>query len=100
MPNVSVTAYQVPGLPPAGADVKSRKLTNGDFLMVADVLTSKGLRFWKLSEDSMWVCEKPSSSKTAHAELVTLEPHWFTYLCADRDGADLRDTPTRVKSHK
>lgn len=93
-----VMAYPVLGFPTSG-NVVSKKLAPGEFMQVTEACIVNGLKFYK-AIDGYWICEKPTGAKQPLVELVSLEPHSCAYVCNDKDGATLRATPTRVKSHK
>lgn len=93
-----VMAYPVLGFPTSG-NVVSKKLVTGEFMQVTEACIVKALKFYK-AIDGYWICEKPKGAKQPFVELVSLERYSWAYVCNDKDGATLRDTPTRVKSHK
>eukprot|EP00427_Karlodinium_veneficum_P014576 CAMPEP_0169070926 /NCGR_PEP_ID=MMETSP1015-20121227/5384_1 /TAXON_ID=342587 /ORGANISM="Karlodinium micrum, Strain CCMP2283" /LENGTH=872 /DNA_ID=CAMNT_0009129973 /DNA_START=86 /DNA_END=2704 /DNA_ORIENTATION=+ len=85
-----------------GSPVASwQRLPAGEFLEVSEVLTVGGQRYFKMAAEDAWVCEAPLEENGKRVvELVTVEQHWWAYVCDDKTGAAIRLTPTRVKSTK
>mmetsp|Transcript_78069 Transcript_78069/g.123177 ORF Transcript_78069/g.123177 Transcript_78069/m.123177 type:complete len:607 (+) Transcript_78069:44-1864(+) len=76
-----------------------RSLQPGDFVEVEARCFADDLVFFKLALDGCWICEMGIANKPV-VELAFKEAHNWVYVCNDKDGAVLRDTPTRVTSRK
>jgi len=87
-----VTAQSGPGL---NLSVE-RKLEAGDLIEAFGKLAVGGLIFYRISE-SAWTCASPKGGKSL-VDSVRREPHWFIYVCCDKDGATVRNKPTRLNA--
>lgn len=76
-----------------------RCLQPGDFVEVEARCFADDLVFFQLALDRCWICEMGSSNKPV-VELAFKDVHNWVYECTDKDGAVLRDAPTRVTSRK
>lgn len=97
-PNMQALAYPAPHFH-VSADAECM-FAAGELLEVMEVFVVKDLHFFKLAINGCWICEKPSNAKAAVVEPVTLEPHLWAYICKDKEGAALRNAPTRAKNQK
>ncbi|CAK9089603.1 unnamed protein product [Durusdinium trenchii] len=69
-----------------------KTLSCGDFLEAMEQLQAAGQTYYRLADG--WVARDDPSGKIA-CDLVVRELHQWVYVCNDKDGAQIRETPTR-----
>eukprot|EP00435_Cladocopium_sp_Y103_P067056 s965_g29.t1 len=70
-----------------------KNLICGDFVEAVEEVVASGQTFYRLV-DGHWVAREDSSGKVA-CDLLVRESHKWIYVCNDKDGAQIRETPTR-----
>jgi len=70
-----------------------RTLSCGDFVEALEELRASGQSYYRLA-GGFWVAREDSSGKVA-CDLLARESHKWIYVCNDKDGAQIRETPTR-----
>lgn len=96
---ISVTASQgTPIFPyPGWVDSiakKGQRVGVGDIAPTVELCTSTDhLRFYRLA-DGGWITDTDPKNKR-QMEQVTREEHWWQYCCVDKEGAAIRNAPTR-----
>ncbi|CAJ1372561.1 unnamed protein product, partial [Effrenium voratum] len=69
-----------------------KSLSPGDFVEAVEELSVAGLTFYRLA-DGCWVAREEAGKVVC--DLLTRESHKWIYVCNDKDGAQVRLTPTR-----
>eukprot|EP00930_Biecheleria_cincta_P028930 TRINITY_DN20133_c0_g1_i2.p1 TRINITY_DN20133_c0_g1~~TRINITY_DN20133_c0_g1_i2.p1 ORF type:complete len:1123 (-),score=191.55 TRINITY_DN20133_c0_g1_i2:15-3383(-) len=83
---------------PARARTTGRKLQPGDLVEVMDQIVVSGtMGFFRLPDGTYVPREDTSGSKVA-CDLLVRQKHKWIYVCNDKDGAQVRETPTRHKN--
>lgn len=81
---------------PSRRRATKKTLSPGDFVEAVEELRTVGLAFYRLI-DGCWVSRDDSAGKVA-CDLVVRERHKWIYVCNDKDGAQVRTTPTRSQA--
>jgi len=78
---------------PGTSRQSSRRLKAGDLVEAVEQIEAAELIFFRLSDGS-WICNRDERGKVM-CELVEREKHRWVYVCNDKDGAQVREAPTR-----
>jgi len=95
----NVSAYAAPTLDKGSSNRNDciKRLQPGELIEVDTVFYSAGINFYRMATGGGWVSESDHNMKKM-VEAVTREPHWYTYVCNDKDGGIVRSQPTRSKT--